>query len=136
MEDEVEYEEVEEEVEEDKEEEVVEEEEDAEEVEEETTANGAGSATGGDDSMNVDEEDDRDEDEIKQHNELLTLPPHGSEVYFGGLPHDATEEDLKSFCESAGEATEVCFVLLLDARLFLRFMLVVFISGFNDEWPG
>ncbi|KAJ6840679.1 heterogeneous nuclear ribonucleoprotein R-like isoform X1 [Iris pallida] len=48
-----------------------------------------------------------DEDEMKEHAELLALPPHGSELYVGGIPYDASEEDLKSFCESAGEVTEV-----------------------------
>lgn len=104
MEEEVEYEEVEEEVEEEEEEEVVEEE---EEEEEETTANEEDATAGDDDSMKVDKKDERDENEIKEHEELLALPPHGSEVYVGGFPHDTTEKDLKRFCESAGEVTEV-----------------------------
>ncbi|KAD7480095.1 hypothetical protein E3N88_03231 [Mikania micrantha] len=41
--------------------------------------------------------------EEKKHEELLALPPHGSEVYLGGIPLDATEDDLKEFCESIGE---------------------------------
>lgn len=108
MEEEVEYEEVEEEVEEEEEEEV-EEEEVEEDDEENATTNGADADTkaSGDDGMQVDEQDERDKDEIKEHNELLALPPHGSEVYVGGIPHDASEEDLKSFCESVGEVTEV-----------------------------
>jgi heterogeneous nuclear ribonucleoprotein R len=35
-----------------------------------------------------------DEEERKKWDELLTLPPHGSEVFIGGLPRDITEENL------------------------------------------
>ncbi|KAJ6812856.1 heterogeneous nuclear ribonucleoprotein R-like isoform X1 [Iris pallida] len=95
-EEEVEYEEVEEEVEEEEEEEEVEEEE-----EEDAAVNGDADTKAAADGMQV------DEDEMKEHAELLALPPHGSELYVGGIPYDASEEDLKSFCESAGEVTEV-----------------------------
>ncbi|XP_072967390.1 heterogeneous nuclear ribonucleoprotein Q [Typha angustifolia] len=107
MEEEVEYEEVEEEVEEieEEEEEVIEEEEEEEhEEEEETAADVDGIANVKDDLM---KDDEMDEDERKKHAELLALPPHGSEVYIGGLPRDALAEDLKCFCESVGEVTEV-----------------------------
>lgn len=100
MEEEVEYEEVEEEVEEEEEEEV--EEEVEEEEEEDDASNGdADTKAADDDGMQV------DEDEMKEHAKLLALPPHGSELYVGGIPYDASEEDLKTFCESAGEVTEV-----------------------------
>lgn len=108
VEEEIEYEEVEEEeeeVEEIEEEEEVEEEveEEEEEVEEE------------EDDMDADKGPDRDEnmkdgqvdDEKQKHAELLALPAHGSEVYLGGIPNDASEEDLKGFCRSVGEVTEV-----------------------------
>ncbi|XP_010527560.1 PREDICTED: heterogeneous nuclear ribonucleoprotein R [Tarenaya hassleriana] len=92
LEEEVEYEEVEE------EEEVEEiEEEVEEEVEEEEEGNEDGHAA----------EMEEEEEEKKKHAELLSLPPHGSEVYLGGIPTDASEEDLKGFCESVGEVTEV-----------------------------
>ncbi|KAE8720806.1 hypothetical protein F3Y22_tig00018093pilonHSYRG00018 [Hibiscus syriacus] len=84
MEEEVEYEEV----------EVEEEEEIEEEMEEEDQ-----------DVENADGE--FDEDEKKTRAELLARPPHGSEVYIGGIPHDVSQEDLKGFCESVGEVTEV-----------------------------
>lgn len=48
-----------------------------------------------------------DEDEKRKREELLSRPPHGSEVYFGGIPLDLSENDLKQFCESVGEVTEV-----------------------------
>uniref|UniRef100_A0A1J3G7A1 Heterogeneous nuclear ribonucleoprotein Q n=1 Tax=Noccaea caerulescens TaxID=107243 RepID=A0A1J3G7A1_NOCCA len=87
LEEEVEYEEV-------------EEEEEIEEIEEE---------------IEVEVEDDEDdaaavteeEEEKKRHVELMALPPHGSEVYLGGIPTDVSEKDLKGFCESIGEVTEV-----------------------------
>lgn len=101
IEEEVEYEEVEEEIE-------VEEEEEEEEVEEEVE----------EEKENIEVADrdeetevvEREEDEKKKHVELLALPPHGSEVYLGGIPHDASEEDLRNFCESIGEVTEVRYV--------------------------
>ncbi|KAG2725664.1 hypothetical protein I3760_01G076500 [Carya illinoinensis] len=48
-----------------------------------------------------------DEDEKEKHAELLALPPHGSEVFIGGLPRDAIEEDLRHLCEPIGEFVEV-----------------------------
>ncbi|XP_057751151.1 heterogeneous nuclear ribonucleoprotein Q-like [Arachis stenosperma] len=48
-----------------------------------------------------------DKDEKKKHADLLSLPPHGSEVYIGDIPLDASTEDLKAFCESIGEVAEV-----------------------------
>lgn len=48
-----------------------------------------------------------DNDEKEKHAELLALPPHGSEVFIGGLPRDAQEEDLRNLCEPIGEILEV-----------------------------
>ncbi|KAM7263327.1 hypothetical protein ACFE04_001010 [Oxalis oulophora] len=45
--------------------------------------------------------------EKKEHADLLALPPYGSEVYVGGLPHDISEEDLKRFCQVIGLVTEI-----------------------------
>ncbi|XP_071931765.1 heterogeneous nuclear ribonucleoprotein Q-like isoform X1 [Coffea arabica] len=100
MDEEVEYEEVEEEeeveeIEDDEEEEV--EEVEVDEEEEIEAANGSISGVSG-----VNEQDDN-----KKHAELLALPPHGSEVYIGGISRDASEEELRGFCESIGEVTEV-----------------------------
>lgn len=92
MEEEVEYEEVEEEVEEE------EEEEEEEEVEEESKPS-----------------DGEDEVEKKKHAELLALPPHGSEVYIGGIPHEVSEEDLRVFCQSVGEVSEVRYMTFFYA---------------------
>ncbi|GJM88062.1 hypothetical protein PR202_ga04084 [Eleusine coracana subsp. coracana] len=48
-----------------------------------------------------------DKDEKKKHAELLALPPHGSEVYIGGISSGVSSEDLKKLCESVGEVVEV-----------------------------
>uniref|UniRef100_J3N0Y7 RRM domain-containing protein n=1 Tax=Oryza brachyantha TaxID=4533 RepID=J3N0Y7_ORYBR len=48
-----------------------------------------------------------DEEEKRKWDELLALPPQGSEVFIGGLPRDTTEEDLRELCESFGEIYEV-----------------------------
>lgn len=47
------------------------------------------------------------EDEKEKHAELLDLPPHGSEVFIGGLSRDISEEDLRELCEPFGEILEV-----------------------------
>jgi heterogeneous nuclear ribonucleoprotein R len=48
-----------------------------------------------------------DEEEKSKWEELLALPPQGSEVFLGGLPRDTTEEDLRELCEPLGEIYEV-----------------------------
>uniref|UniRef100_A0A9I9CMS7 RRM domain-containing protein n=1 Tax=Cucumis melo TaxID=3656 RepID=A0A9I9CMS7_CUCME len=48
-----------------------------------------------------------DEDELEKHAQLLALPPHGSEVFIGGLSRDVLEEDLREMCESLGEIFEI-----------------------------
>ncbi|CAI0398306.1 unnamed protein product [Linum tenue] len=69
------------------------------------------------------EESDNGEydDEKKKHDELLALPPHGSEVYIGGIPHDTTQEELRGFCESVGDVHEVRMMKgknLTDSKIF------------------
>ncbi|PSS26248.1 Heterogeneous nuclear ribonucleoprotein like [Actinidia chinensis var. chinensis] len=51
-----------------------------------------------------------DEDEKDKRAELLALPPHGSEVFIGGLPRDVSEEDLRDLCEALGEIFEIRMV--------------------------
>uniref|UniRef100_A0A0E0B7Y0 RRM domain-containing protein n=1 Tax=Oryza glumipatula TaxID=40148 RepID=A0A0E0B7Y0_9ORYZ len=48
-----------------------------------------------------------DEEEKRKCDELLALPPQGSEVFIGGLPRDTTEDDLHELCEAFGEISEV-----------------------------
>ncbi|KAF0895294.1 hypothetical protein E2562_008604 [Oryza meyeriana var. granulata] len=48
-----------------------------------------------------------DEEEKRKWDELLAVPPQGSEVFIGGLPRDTTEEDLRELCDSFGEIHEV-----------------------------
>jgi RNA recognition motif-containing protein len=43
-------------------------------------------------------------------------------VYLGGIPPDASEEDLKEFCESIGEVTEVTHLVFVK-MLSLFFVL-------------
>ena len=136
MEEDVEYEEVEEEeeveeieVEEEEEEEEEEEgeEEDVEEVEDDGN---------NDNRIDGQNEIDNDEDEKKKHAELLALPPHGSEVYVGGIPHDSSEEDLRQFCEPIGEVTEVSSVMFIpfpDNGLFTRTYSIVLQAGSRYE---
>ncbi|KAI4300483.1 hypothetical protein L6164_033859 [Bauhinia variegata] len=77
-----------------------------EEVEEEEEEEDKG-ASNGDYEEETKVADMEDEDEKKKHAELLALPPHGTEVYLGSVPHTASEEDLKNFCGSVGEVLEV-----------------------------
>ncbi|PKA59989.1 Polyadenylate-binding protein 2 [Apostasia shenzhenica] len=50
------------------------------------------------------------EEESQKHAEILALPPHGTEVFIGGLPRDVTDEDLRDLCEPFGEIFEVRLV--------------------------
>ncbi|OMP08675.1 hypothetical protein COLO4_06212 [Corchorus olitorius] len=47
------------------------------------------------------------EEEKEKHAQLLALPPHGSEVFIGGLPKDVAEDDLRELCEPIGEIFEI-----------------------------
>lgn len=140
-EEEIEYEEIEEEIE---EEEVEEDEDVVEEVEE------------------VDEEEDEEEDEESdetegvsktkgvhqkdvtekgKHAELLALPPHGSEVYVGGISSDVSSEDLKRLCEPVGEVVEVSTAYIVrfmfPCGLFCSELHILpFYAGENDERKG
>ncbi|XP_059627639.1 heterogeneous nuclear ribonucleoprotein Q-like [Cornus florida] len=125
LDEEVEYEEVEEEeemeeMEEIEEEEDVEEEEIEEEEEEEADIADSEKGPGGYDTKV------EDEDERKRYAELLALPPHGSEVYIGSIPQDTSEEDLRSFCKSIGEVTEVRIMKGKDSSENKGFAFVTF----------
>lgn len=134
-EEEVEYEEVEEEVEyEEVEEELVDEEEEEEETEEEQEE-----VRQIKEVEDTDEQNGQSEIEEKIHAELLAKPPQGSEVYLGGIPTDATEEELKGFCEACGEVVEVSLTIVLVASmcLFQNFgscqLLLVFTCDDNNS---
>ena len=47
------------------------------------------------------------DEEREEYSRLLSLPPHGSEVFIGGLPRDVGEEDLRDLCEPIGDIFEV-----------------------------
>ena len=52
------------------------------------------------------------EEDKEKHAELLALPPHGSEVFIGGLPKDVIEDELRDLCEPIGEIFEVIILLI------------------------
>ncbi|KAL6199512.1 hypothetical protein ACLB2K_029296 [Fragaria x ananassa] len=66
--------------------EIEEEEEEVEELVDDEDADNANTATEIDVKNSVSSEEEK-----KKHAELLALPPHGSEVYIGGIPHDADD---------------------------------------------
>ncbi|KAG9151784.1 hypothetical protein Leryth_002066 [Lithospermum erythrorhizon] len=47
------------------------------------------------------------QEDAEKYAELLALPPHGSEIFVGGLSRDVTEEDLGDLCEPFGEIFEI-----------------------------
>ncbi|KAL3517334.1 hypothetical protein ACH5RR_024236 [Cinchona calisaya] len=63
-----------------------------------------------------------------RHAELLGLPPHGSEIFIGGLPRDASEVDLslRNLCKSIGEIFEMRVMKKKDAGESKGFAFVAF----------
>lgn len=64
-------------------------------------------------SGHVDDEEKKSpfsREDNKKHTELLALPPHGSEIFIGGLPKDVVEEDLTDLCEPFGDVVEVIYM--------------------------
>jgi heterogeneous nuclear ribonucleoprotein R len=91
----------------------------------EIAVGGEEQAAEGDGSDDMDKGGDggpEDAEEKKKWDELLALPPHGSEVFIGGLPRDITEEDLRELCEPLGEIYEVCLLSELFQFLFNRLL--------------
>ncbi|KAJ1274107.1 hypothetical protein BS78_05G037300 [Paspalum vaginatum] len=62
--------------------------------------------------------DEKDECEKKKHAELLALPPHGCEVYVGGISSDVSSDDVKKLFESVGEVVEVRMRIKGDNRMY------------------
>ncbi|KAK0582381.1 hypothetical protein LWI29_024953 [Acer saccharum] len=85
-----------------------------------------------DDSEHVEDEEKPtafiSEEEKEKHAQLLALPPHGSEVFIGGLPKDAVEEDLRDLCELLGEVFEVRLMKDKDSGESKGFAFVAFRS--------
>nr|CAB3459303.1 unnamed protein product [Digitaria exilis] len=121
-EEEVEYEEIEEEVE-------YEEVEDEEEEEEEEKSEVACEVDAKHDSKLVDA-DQKDEEEQEKHAELLALPPHGSEVYVGGISSDMSSEDIKQLFESVGEVVEGKKIRVSSSQAKNR----LFIGNIPQDW--
>uniref|UniRef100_A0A7N1A3D9 RRM domain-containing protein n=1 Tax=Kalanchoe fedtschenkoi TaxID=63787 RepID=A0A7N1A3D9_KALFE len=51
-----------------------------------------------------------DDPDFQKYSELLSLPPHGSEIFVGGLLKDVSEEALRDCCETYGEIYEIRLV--------------------------
>ncbi|XP_044493718.1 heterogeneous nuclear ribonucleoprotein Q-like [Mangifera indica] len=68
------------------------------------------------------------EEEKEKHDQLLALPPHGSEIFIGGLPKDALEEDLRDLCEPIGQVFEVRIMKDKDSGESKGFAFVAFRS--------
>ncbi|KAK4779540.1 hypothetical protein SAY87_015646 [Trapa incisa] len=149
-EEEVEYEDVEEEEEEEEEEEVeeieeeveVEEEVEEEEEEEEEDSNcDSPHGSGGRKILKGHDVIVENDEEKEKHEELLARPPHGSEVYIGAIPRDTTEQELRNFCASVGEVTEVRILKGKDSSenkgfAFVTFRNVELASKAIDELNG
>nr|XP_043624840.1 heterogeneous nuclear ribonucleoprotein Q [Erigeron canadensis]XP_043624841.1 heterogeneous nuclear ribonucleoprotein Q [Erigeron canadensis] len=61
-----------------------------------------------------------------KHGELLALPPHGSEIFIGGLTREVVEEDLRDLCEPFGEVVEVKLVKNRDTNESKGFAFVAY----------
>ncbi|XP_048230662.1 heterogeneous nuclear ribonucleoprotein Q [Ricinus communis] len=68
------------------------------------------------------------EEEKEKHAQLLSLPPHGSEVFIGGLPKDALEDDLRDLCEPIGDIFEIRLMKDKDTGESKGFAFVAFRS--------
>ncbi|PWA64795.1 RNA-binding (RRM/RBD/RNP motifs) family protein [Artemisia annua] len=62
----------------------------------------------------------------EKHAELLALPPHGSEIFIGGLSKDVVEEDLSELCEPFGDVVEVRLVKNKDTNESKGFAFVAY----------
>ncbi|KAL8229797.1 hypothetical protein R6Q57_014697 [Mikania cordata] len=90
------------------------------------------------DGKDQDSEDERNQNAIEskspvsgedidgKHSELLALPPHGSEIFIGGLVRDVVEEDLSELCEPFGDVVEVRLVRNRDTNESKGFAFVAF----------
>ncbi|CAL1398718.1 unnamed protein product [Linum trigynum] len=67
-------------------------------------------------------------EELEKHAQLLALPPHGSQVFIGGLPKDLVEDDLQELCEPVGETFEIRLVKDKDTGESKGFAFVSFRS--------
>ncbi|KAJ6390707.1 hypothetical protein OIU77_024841, partial [Salix suchowensis] len=68
------------------------------------------------------------EEEKEKHAQLLSLPPHGSEVFIGGLPKDVMEDELRDLCETIGEIFELRLMKDRDTGESKGFAFVAFKS--------
>lgn len=92
-----------------------------EEVQASVMANGASSSLDKEDQVGLENEVDSE-----KYAKLLALPPHGSELFIGGIPRDATEEELRELCEPFGELLELKLMKDKDAKENKGFAFVTF----------
>ncbi|GKB19428.1 heterogeneous nuclear ribonucleoprotein Q [Tanacetum coccineum] len=108
-----------------------------EEEEEEDDGNGGEeneeeAASGGEDDRKRKRGDDKSsgggsgDGNSEKHAELLALPPHGSEIFIGGLSKDVAEEDLSELCEPFGDVVEVRLVKNKDTNESKGFAFVAY----------
>lgn len=60
-----------------------------------------------DETLHAQEKDQADEKAEESFGDPLARPPHGSEVFVGGITKDAVEDDLRELCSSCGDIFEV-----------------------------
>jgi hypothetical protein len=68
----------------------------------------------------------------------MKLPPHGTEVFVGGIAPGTTEEDLKEALSSAGEIFSVCIDIWLKWLLGLAVNVknVAPLVGWSFAWDN
>lgn len=75
--------------------------------------------------------EDKEEKNAEKSGELLKRPPHGSEIFVGGITRDTTEEDLRTLCSSCGEVYEVRLLKDKDTGQNKGYAFVTFM---NEEY--
>ncbi|CAL9098558.1 unnamed protein product [Musa textilis] len=70
-----------------------------------------------------------DDEDSRKRAKLLALPPHGSEVFIGGLPRDASEEDLRELAEPFGDIYEVRVMKDKDTKESKGFAFIMFTNS-------
>jgi heterogeneous nuclear ribonucleoprotein R len=83
----------------------------------------------GDDAI-VEDKEDKD---AEKSGELLKRPPHGSEIFVGGITRDTTEEDLRILCSSCGDIYEVRLLKDKDTGQNKGYAFVTFMNEENAE---
>ncbi|KAH9566324.1 hypothetical protein CY35_04G125200 [Sphagnum magellanicum] len=75
----------------------------------------------------------KDDTEGEKSGELLKRPPHGSEIFVGGITRDTTEEDLRNLCSCCGDIYEVRLLKDKDTGQNKGYAFVTFTNEKNAE---